>query len=243
MSPLHYRTLSRLGLACVLALASCLACSAAEKATKAPGKAAKTPDRWEATIKKFEADAAAKPLLKGGILLVGGSNARRWTDVADYFPGETVLNRGFGGARLSEIVYYWDRIVKPCAPKTIILNAGGNDLSGGGTPEELLANCKAFMAKTRAALPETRVYYIAIPPVMRTANSPEALAGVKKINAMLAACAAEDPQLEFIDIFPAFLGADGKPKAEMYVEDGTHFTPMGYAAVTALLKERMKAVQ
>lgn len=174
---------------------------------------------------------------------MGGSNARRWTDVAEYFPGESVLNRGFGGARLSEIVHFWDRIVKPYAPKTIFLNAGGNDLSAGGTPEELLADCKAFMAKTRAALPQARVYYIAIPPVMRTANSPETLAGVKKINDMLAAYAAGDPQLEFIDIFPSFLGADGKPKAEMYVEDGTHFTPKGYAAVTALLKERMKAAK
>lgn len=238
-----HRILSRLGLACVFLLGTGFVCSAAEKAPKAAGKATKGPERWEATIKKFEADDAARAPAKGGILLVGGSNARRWTDVADYFLGEAVLNRGFGGARLSEVVYYWDRIVKPYAPKTIILNAGGNDISGGGTPEELLASCKAFMAKTRAVLPQARVYYIAIPPVMRTANSPEALAGVKKINDMLAAYAAEDPQLEFIDIFPAFLGADGKPKAEMYVEDGTHFTPKGYAAVTALLKERMKAAK
>lgn len=238
-----HRILSRLGAACLFALAASLVCSAAEKAPKSPGKAGKTPDRWETTIKKFEAEDAAKSPAKGGILLVGGSNARRWSDVADYFTGEAVLNRGFGGARLSEVVYYWDRIVKPYAPKTIFLNAGGNDISGGGTPEELLANCKAFMAKTRAALPQTRVYYISIPPVMRAANTPDGLAGIKKINDMLAAYAAEDPKLEFIDIFPAFLGVDGKPKAEMYVADGTHFTPKGYAAVTALLKERMKAAK
>lgn len=232
-------TIRRLGLAGIVVLVASLSCVGAEKAQKTPGKAAKSPERWEATIRKFEADDAAKPPAKGGIVLVGGSNARRWTDVADYFPGEVVLNRGFGGARLSEVVHYWDRLVKPYAPKTIILNAGGNDLTGGGTLEELLANCKAFMAKTRAALPQARVYYIAIPPVMRTAKSPEALAGVKKVNDMLAAYAEKDAQLEFIDIFPAFLGADGKPKAEMYVEDGTHFTPKGYAAVAALLRERM----
>ena len=54
--------------------------------------------------------ADATPAPKGGVLLVGGS-------------------------RLTDVLYYTDRIVLPYAPKTMLLNAGGNDLSAGKTPE------------------------------------------------------------------------------------------------------------
>ncbi|MES2693389.1 MAG: GDSL-type esterase/lipase family protein, partial [Verrucomicrobiota bacterium] len=213
---------------------------AAEKAAKAP-KAVKTPDRWEATIKKFEADDKAQPPAKGGLLLVGGSNARRWTDVSDYFPGEKVLNRGFGGAQLGEVVHFLDRIVLPYAPRAIFVNAGGNDLGSGKTPEDVAASYRAFMARIKKELPKTRVYAIGVPPVMRTVGSPESLAGIKKTNDLIAEVARADDQLEFIDLFPQFIGADGKPRAELYVADGTHFTPQGYAIVSGLLKEKMKA--
>ena len=32
------------------------------------------------------------------ILFVGSSSFTKWTDVQDYFPGYTIINRGFGGS-------------------------------------------------------------------------------------------------------------------------------------------------
>jgi hypothetical protein len=107
----------------VLLLTSLMALplSAAEKKAGKPIKG--DPTRWEETIKQFEASDAATPPPKGGVLLVGGSNARRWTDVSEYFPQHHVINRGFGGARLTDVLHYTDRIVLPYAPKTILLTA------------------------------------------------------------------------------------------------------------------------
>ena len=83
---------------------------------RAKAKVKGGPARWEETIKRFEAADAAAPPPKGGVLLVGGSNARRWTNVSDYFPQHRVINRGFGGARLADVLHYTDRIVLPYAP-------------------------------------------------------------------------------------------------------------------------------
>jgi lysophospholipase L1-like esterase len=43
-----------------------------------------------------------------------------------------------------------------------------------------------------------------------------------------------------VDVFTPMLGPDGKPRPELYVADGLHMTPAGYAiwkaAVTPALK-------
>ena len=48
--------------------------------------------------------------------------------------------------------------------------------------------------------------------------------------------ARHEKNTEFIDLFPAFLDPQGQPRPDFYVEDGTHFSPKGHAAVTELLK-------
>ena len=214
---------------------------AAKKKDKAGNatKAASGPARWEETIQRFEAADVANPPAKGGVLLVGGSNARRWTDVAERFPAQTVLNRGFGGAQLADVLHFADRIVVPYAPKTILLNAGGNDLSAGQTPEQIRDVARVFAAKIRAALPGTRIVYLSLPPVLRAAGLPDALATIKKLNGLLATLAAEEKNLEFVDLFPAFLGADGQSRAELFVEDGTHFSAAGYVAVADLVRGKL----
>jgi lysophospholipase L1-like esterase len=192
-------------------------------------------EKWEETIKRFETADAAKPPVKGGVLLVGGSNARRWTDVSDYFPDHKVLNRGFGGARLENVLYYVDRIVLPYAPKVIILNAGGNDLSSGSSPQQICDAARAFITKVEASLPDTKIFIVGIPPVRRAAQTPDGLDGLRKMNRMMEEMTKTQKHVEFIDLFPSFLDDKGEHRAELFVEDGTHFSPKGYKTLSGLL--------
>ncbi len=219
----------------VLLLTSLMALtlSAAEKKAGKPAK--DDPTRWKETIKQFEATDAATPPPKGGILLVGGSNARRWTDISDYFPQHKVINRGFGGAKLTDVLHYTDRIVLPYAPKAIILNVGGNDLSSGKTPEQIRDATRAFITKVHATLPETRIFCIGVPPVRRASTTPDGFKPILALSALIAELARKEKNVEFIDLFPAFLDAKGKHRAELFVEDGTHFNADGYKTLTGLL--------
>lgn len=206
------------------------------------GKAAsavKGPARWEATIKKFEAADVATPPANGAVLLVGGSNARRWTDIGDYFPQHRVINRGFGGAHLTDVLHFADRIVLPYAPKTILVNAGGNDLGSGKTPGQIHDAAKAFVAKIRATLPDVRICFLAIPPVLRAAGAPDSMAAIRTLNGRLADVARAEKNVEFVDVFAAFLDAKGQPRPELFVADGTHFSPQGYAIVAGLVQGKL----
>ena len=199
------------------------------------------PGRWEKAIQAFEAADKASPPPKDAILLVGGSNARRWTNVADYFPGMKVINRGFGGAQLADVVHFADRIIIPYAPKTVFLNAGGNDLSSGKTPEQVRDACKALVARVSAALPQTRIYYITIPPVLRAAKVADGLAIIRRTNGLVEELARADSRLGFIDLFSRFLDDKGQPKPGLFVSDGTHFSPQGYEIAAALMREKAGA--
>ena len=199
----------------------------------------KGPERWEEVIKHFEAVDAVKPPNKGEVLLIGGSNARRWKDVDKYLPQHSVLNRGFGGARLYEILHYFDRLVVPHEPQIIILNAGGNDMNSGRSPEDVQDTARAFMKKVQAKLPGTKVYYIGLPYMLKAKQSPEMVPVLHQFNDAIAKLAQDNEQLEFIHIFPSLLDKDQQPRPDLYVEDGVHFTDRAYKIIADLLNEKM----
>ena len=190
------------------------------------------PARFEKDIRIFEAADAAKAPPKAPLLFVGASNIRRWQSLPERFKKTPVLNRGFGGSQLSDVVHFVDRCVIKYHPRQIYLNAGGNDLHAGRTPEEVLASFDAFVNKVREGLPGTPVAFISIPP------SParwEEVEQVKRANALIAkACAKQG--VDFIEIFSLMLGADGKPRPELYVEDKLHFSEAGYDVVTSAIR-------
>ena len=122
------------------------------------------PIRWEKEIQAFEAADKTNPPPKNGVLFIGSSSIRLWKTLAADFPKRKVINRGFGGSHLNDAVYYFDRIVTPYKPKTIVIYSGGNDINFGKTPEDVFGAFTNFVAKTRKSLPKTRVLYIAIAP-------------------------------------------------------------------------------
>ena len=56
---------------------------------------------------------------------------------------------------------------------------------------------------------------------------------------MKAFCGTDD-RLDFVDVVPAMLGADGKPRPELFVKDGLHLSPKGYDLWTGLVKAALK---
>ncbi len=90
------------------------------------------PAFWQ-EIQDFKTENKANPPQKNAILLLGSSSFTMWKDVAAYFPGKTIINRGFGGSSLSDLNFYSEEILKPYAPKQIIIYCGENDFAADAT--------------------------------------------------------------------------------------------------------------
>src|SRR5262245_45970637 len=70
------------------------------------------PTFWD-DIQAFKKEDSVHQPAKNSILFIGSSSFTKWTDVADYFPGYKIINRGFGGSTLVDQVRYVNSIVFP----------------------------------------------------------------------------------------------------------------------------------
>ncbi len=194
-----------------------------------------TPDApaFEPEIRAFEAADRSRPPAPGGVVFVGSSSIKNWTTVAADFPNLPVLNRGFGGSTLADVVHYQDRIVLPYRPHLVVLYAGDNDLAQGRTPEQVVADYRAFVARLRSALPATRLAYISIKP---SPSRRQFMALARETNQRIRAETAKESLTTYVDVFSPMLNAAGQPRPELFVADSLHMTRAGYLLWRSLLQ-------
>lgn len=222
-----------------LVLLISLLCGVSGFAQDAPPK--KTgPERWEADIAKFEAQEKTNPAPKGALLFLGSSSIRMWK-LEVSFPNRKTINRGFGGSTLADSIHYFDRLVTPHAPKAIIVYAGDNDIKSGLTADQVVADFKKLAALAGEKLPGTPLIFIAIKPsTSRWSLWPT----MQTANEKIASWCAENEGFFYADIAAPMLAdveAGQPPKDTLFLKDGLHMTPEGYAiwkkVIDTLLKE------
>jgi lysophospholipase L1-like esterase len=193
------------------------------------------PLAWESTIQKFEAHDRVKPPPPNVIVFTGSSSITFWSTLEQDMNPLPVINRGFGGSRLDDVVRYAPRIVAAYRPRAVMLFAGTNDIAGSKpkTAREVHDGYRAFVDVIHAALADTPIYYISITPApSRWKYWPV----VQDANRLICAHAATDPRLHFIDLTDAILGLDGKPDRSLFRFDRLHPNKKGYTVWTAAIK-------
>ncbi len=180
---------------------------------------------WEKDIAAFlDIDQQQTPP-PNAVLFTGSSSIRMWTSLRTDFPRLNVINRGFGGSQLNDLVFFAPKIVIPYRPKKIVIYSGENDIEAGRTPEDVVADFRAFIAIRDKQLAGTPVIYISMKPsILRWAIWPN----MEKANSLIKAEAAKHKKVTFVDISAAMLGNDGKPPADLFISDGLHLSRKGY---------------
>lgn len=235
--PIRRTRLACLPLIAVLLLAA--ACTAPPSAI-APAMTVLDPvsDRaWAGDMARFAAEDAATPPPAHPVVFTGSSSVRLWETLAGDFPGVPVLNRGFGGSQIRDAVWYADEVAIRYRPRRILIYAGDNDVFAGRSPQQVLADFQAFVARIHRDLPGTPIAFIAIKPSPSRAGLLEVQ---RDANARVEAWAARQPAVGFIDVFTPMLDADGQPREDLFVGDGLHMNPAGYALWRSIIADDLR---
>jgi len=184
---------------------------------------------FEAEIKAFaKSDSIVAPL-QGKIVFAGSSSFTKWKDINQYFPGYPIINRGFGGSNLLDVILYVNETITKYKPKQVVIYCGENDLASSDTvsPEMVLERFTLLFNLIRQPLgTKSNITFISIKPsVSRWHLEAKILAA----NALIANFIAKQTNANYINIHNAMLQGDGSVMKDIFIADNLHMNAKGYA--------------
>ena len=166
---------------------------------------------------------------KHAILFVGSSSFTKWKDVQNYFPGYPIINRGFGGSTLPDVIRFANDIIIPYQPKQIIIYCGENDIAGADTTvngKTVADRFKQLFLLIRHQLPTVPIAYVSMKPSpSRKHLWPKMIEG----NALIKKFLSRQQQTAFIDVYHKMFNSDGTVMNDIFIEDNLHMNAKGYA--------------
>ena len=197
--------------------------------------------RWEEDIRKFEHLDSTEIYPGDAILFVGSSSIRLWSTLAQDMEPFEVIQRGYGGAKLSDLTVFIERIIFPHPARAIVLFVA-NDITGQDedkSAEEVERLFRELMAKIRRKYPETPVFWIATTPTpLRWPVWPE----IASANNRIENACKEYENTCFIRTDSAFLDKTDRPVMELFQTDSLHLNTQGYAVWKKIIKGELERV-
>ena len=184
---------------------------------------------FKAEINAFLKSDSLNMPAPGGILFVGSSSFTKWKDVDAYFPGFHIINRGFGGSSLPDVIYYAEQTILKYSPKQIYIYCGENYLAGSNsvTADTVLKRVKQLFSIIRKNLnKKTEVVFVSIKPsVSRWQLEEKFIETNMKIKKFI----ESKSHAKFVNVHTAMLQQDGNVMTDIFVNDNLHMNPRGYA--------------
>ena len=190
-------------------------------------------------VKQYQRQDSLSFPKPGGVLFIGSSSIRRWTDMERRFPGVPIINRGLGGTEIWQWVsYYVPYVVTPYKPGKIFIYVGDNDLAKGKSAQYVADQFSSLWQMIREKLPDAEIYYMGI---KKSPARVQAYDNVVIANQLVKAFIATKSKTFYVDSFTPILKAGtALPDSALFVQDMVHFNSKGYDKWEAVLKPYLK---
>ena len=177
-------------------------------------------------IQTFKAEDNNQMPPKNSILFVGSSSFTKWTDVQQYFPSYPIINRGFGGSTLKDVIYYADDIILPYHPRQVVIYCGENDLVLPNIGADVvLDRFSTLFELIRKHYPDIKITYISMKPSPSRKNFRTAMeAGNAGIQYFL----SQQKNTSYVDVYHKMLNDNGAPLPHIFLADSLHMNANGY---------------
>jgi lysophospholipase L1-like esterase len=178
-------------------------------------------------INRFKEQDRLNPPPQNAILFIGSSSFTMWYDMQEQFPDFTIINRGFGGSTLDDLIRYVEFIVYPYNPKQIVIYCGENDFASSDTISVELVTHRFVQLYNLIVekYPEVKISYVSMKPSpSRWHIANKFMAGNNEIKEFL----ESKINTSYINIWDHMLTKSGTPDKSIFLEDMLHMNIYGY---------------
>lgn len=195
--------------------------------------------------------ALSHPVTTGKILLYGSSFFTRWgydranQQLAQATEGKLeILNHGFGGATIDELLYHYPRLVTPYKPDVVVIRSGYNDINKGLSEDETIFLLQRLVGWLQADNPKIRIFLLNVFDAKILNDHSHAV--FSRYNKLMADYAAETENVEIFDINEFFYEnpkdiGDLSKLRDVFVSDGLHLTDAAYEEMAQFFGPRLLA--
>lgn len=196
---------------------------------------------WEDEIRLLEHLDSIETHPENAILFAGSSSIRLWSTLSQDMDPYPVIQRGYGGAKLSDFAVYAERIIYPHSCSAIVLFIA-NDITGNEgdkNPEEVVRLFSHVLKTIRKKYTDTPVFWIAVKPTPLRWN---AWPQITEANKMIEQLCLQHENTYFIRTESDFLNTAQLPRDELFLPDSLHLNTHGYALWTKIIRKELTTV-
>jgi lysophospholipase L1-like esterase len=181
---------------------------------------------YDVALRQYEAVDRAEGIVPGGALFTGSSSIANWSDIAADFPRIRVRERGLAGSHLSDVTRFAARLIRPYAPRLVVVYGGENDMADGDSVEQTLADARALVQAIQDHAPGAAIWFLSLKP---SPSRKTLFPLFRAFNAQMGVwLSGKSSPGRWFDLEKAFVDATGAPRSELFRPDGLHLSPQGY---------------
>ncbi|ADZ92286.1 GDSL-type esterase/lipase family protein [Marinomonas mediterranea] len=184
---------------------------------------------FESDVRELEFRVNNRGHGNNAVAFYGSSTMRLWDNFSGAFQPHDAINLGFGGASIKACVYYFERIVIPHSPRSIVLYVGDNDIGNNKSTNKVVSHYVALLEKIDQYLPGIPVTILSI----KSSPTREKLrANIEKTNKQLEMLAKSRPNTRYLDLFSKLLDKNGDIDESYFENDRLHLNAKAYKVWT-----------
>jgi len=194
---------------------------------------AQDPTRFSDQVRQITQDYPPQDF-QATVVFTGSSTIRMWKSLQEDFPGEKIVNSGFGGSQASDLLHYLDELVLDYAPKKVFIYEGDNDLAAGKTIGEIVETYNLIVRQIHLEHPETEIVLISPKPSLARWELADQY---RDLNARLKKYARGKKKVSYADLWNPMLTSNKTPMEDIFLEDNLHMNAKGYAIWANVIKK------
>ncbi len=196
---------------------------------------ARDPERYKKDIDLFKDFDSKNAPPKDAALFVGSSTIAKWK-TADAFPGLSVINRGFGGSFLGDVLYFYKDVIGKYHPSAVLFYCD-NDIEAGSDPDQAFEKVMQIYRQVRSDFPKVPFVFLSMKHAPNAAfANPGEPAAIDRFNDLAKAASKKDSGFKYFDLEAPVLDAGGKVRPDLFV-DGEHYNDDGYALINPAMQK------